>query len=259
MTASKPDMEVLAVGFEAVAAWVDEPIIHHGYTLVLCEMPDVPGGGWTPTGTGSFDVCEPGFRVSVGAALAEAGIPVAGGPGIARLAEREGQWRAAVDRVRGAIGLPSTRLREPGDVAIAQTLSRVRAEVSRGNALAQAVQSIGQVLADSKRDIVAVVGEPPTYKDGQAVADVNGLVATALADISEIVESVAADVVAPTQSAREVLAAHGWVEGERHWQQSNGCKFIVDYGFACPVGTKFDDISPAEMRAFAALAEESQP
>lgn len=256
MTASKPDLKVLAVGADALA--------HHWrgsdtHTLVVCEMPDdlpiLPAPGNTR------DLCEPGFRVAVGAALAEAGIPLAGGPGIELLAKRASGWRDVVNRVRAAVGLESTLLAEPHDTGTAQVLSRVRAEISRSIALAQAVQSIGQVLADMGRDLMVQKLRSETRPVARA-ADALGTTAKACEAISEIVESVAADVVAPTMTARDVLAAHGWREEKAPHEWVNSVR-ETDVGSAWIEDGRvtFEGrlLSPAELRAFATLAEESKP
>jgi hypothetical protein len=233
MTASKPDMKVLAVDWELSSR---EP--RDGYTLVLCEMPDDSAAA-LPVGC-ERDWCSPGFVVGVVAALAEAGIGKAGGPGVEMLAQREASWRGIVTRVRNAVGERSI-----------DPTAAVRSAVSRANALAQAVQSIGQVIADVKRDVVG--GDSLTR---------GRLTLHACMAVDDIVESVAADVVAPSQTAREVLAAHGWttVTGVT-WQHFAGPSVEVESGFAYPNGACWEKaaLAPAVLRAFAMLAEESQP
>jgi hypothetical protein len=235
MTASKPDMKVLAVDWELSSR---EP--RDGYTLVLCEMPDDSAAA-LPVGC-ERDWCSPGFVVGVVAALAEAGIGKAGGPGVEMLAQREASWRGIVTRVRNAVGERSI-----------DPTAAVRSAVSRANALAQAVQSIGQVIADVKRDVVG--GDSLTR---------GRLTLHACMAVDDIVESVAADVVAPSQTAREVLAAHGWREGmfparmgesPHNWVSDGGIARVWD-------GLVQIDASPQRpevLRAFAQLAEETQP
>jgi hypothetical protein len=246
MTASKPDMKVLAVDWELSSR---EP--RDGYTLVLCEMPDDSAAA-LPVGC-ERDWCSPGFVVGVVAALAEAGIGKAGGPGVEMLAQREASWRGIVTRVRNAVGERSI-----------DPTSRVRSAVSRANALAQAVQSIGQTLADAASDIEAITGNPPTVASSEALTRVGSVMALAMGAAFDIVESVAADVVAPTQTAREVLAAHGWATDDDGDMTSSDGRFVELYKGEAGVynrndGKGYVPFSPTELRAFAQLAEESQP
>jgi hypothetical protein len=236
MTASKPDLKVLAVGWE-----LSSRTARDGYTLVLCEMPDDSAAA-LPVGC-ERDWCSPGFVVGVVAALAEAGIGKAGGPGVEMLAQREASWRGIVTRVRNAVGERSI-----------DPTSRVRSAVSRANALAQAVQSISEVVHDVSQEC------------GDTDGGVEHLFIAALDAIEALVESVAADVVAPTQTAREVLAAHGWREGmfpALPGKRPHNWAHASMYGYAW-VGDGLISVDasvqpPTVLRAFAQLAEESQP
>jgi hypothetical protein len=252
MTASKPDMEVLAVGVAAVQSWLGHPVpLHDGRTLVLCEAP-AESAEALPVGC-ERDWCSPGFVVKVGAALVEAGIGKAGGPGIEQLAQREAGWRGIVTRVRNAVGVQGS----------IDPTAAVRSAVSRANALAQAVQSIGQTLGDMGRDLGAVGREAlerATHTEDRMRRQIQLLTAS-MSAISEIVESVAADVVAPTQTAREVLAAHGWVKSpvyDSAWAHEEGEAFAYRRGDTFEFEGGYP-VGAAELRAFAQLAEESQP
>jgi hypothetical protein len=243
MTASKPDMKVLAVG-----DWIHGTTPSDGYTLVLCEMSDDSGHDMRPGA--EFDAVPAGDRRAVMKALVEAGIGKAGGPGVEMLAQREASWRGIVTRVRNAVGGRSI-----------DPTAAVRSAVSRANALAQAVQSIGQVIADAASDVEAITGNPPTVASAEALTRVGSVMAVAMGAALDIVESVAADVVAPTQTAREVLAAHGWAESAVY---DNGWGHAEGDAFAYRRGDTFEfeggyPVGAAELRAFAQLAEESQP
>jgi hypothetical protein len=246
MTASKPDMRVLAVGRGNALQIVGDPSAARlgGHEFVLCEMPRDSADA-LPVGC-ERDWCSPGFVVGVVTALAEAGIGKAGGPGVEQLAQREASWRGIVARVRNAVGERSI-----------DPTSRVRSAVSRANALAQAVQSIGQTLGDMGRDIESASSLSHAERfDARREAQRAALLA-----ISEIVESVAADVVAPTQTAREVLAAHGWrSDAPGDWAHADG-RLVGRYQGRATVWPRADVSAflPEELRAFAQLAEESQP
>jgi hypothetical protein len=257
MTASRPDMRVLAGG-DSIADWLANGGPALDGTPVLVVVPNDLAATLRPEA--ERDLCSPGFVVAVVTALAEAGIGKAGGPGIELLAARGNRWRDAFNRVRVAVGMDESSLADPHDVGVAATLQRVRSAVSRANALAQAVQSIGQTLGDAARDAKAV----PESVDGDYLRmDVLRIACEA---VSDLVESVAADVVAPTQTAREVLAAHGWREGmfpnrigkpQHNWVNNDGDRFAwVGDGSAMLDG---EPSPPAVLRAFAQLAEESQP
>jgi hypothetical protein len=222
MTASRPDLKVLAVGAFACADWIakggEQPV---GSKLVLCEAP-ADSAAALPVGC-ERDWCSPGFVVDVTLELVHAGgIKHAGGRGVAALARR---WREQRDRA---------------------------------NRLAVAVADVGKVLADTVGDAKALAGD---YSRMDALA--NGLSA-----ISEVVESCAPDVcgVEPSKAARDVLAAHGWREGmfparigkpPHNWVHTSGDGFAhVDDG-RVTLDASFEP--PAVLRAFATVAEETQP
>jgi hypothetical protein len=127
----------------------------------------------------------------------------------------------------------------------------------RTTALAQAVQSIGRVISDFARD----VGEDVSVDPRKMVPRF----ADTLASISEMVEGVAADVFIVDQgkAARATLAAHGWVvEFGSAWQHASGPCVDVVSGGAYPRGfcrAQAELLSPAVLRAFATLAEETRP
>ncbi len=155
MTATQADMRVLAVGrgpsWRALVDMADgKPLVATGADVVLCEM---PGDSAAALHVGAErDWCTPGAWSGVVFALAEAGIAKAGAAGVAELHRRE-----------------VTALR-------------------RANALAEAVQSIGQALKDALRDCAAEPGR-------------EGDIATiALCAVEAIVCSVAADLGDPTGS-----------------------------------------------------------
>ncbi len=214
MTATKPDLEVIAVGIDRVTEWVDEPIWASGRTLVLCEMPDDRAA--TLHVPDERDLCTPGFVSGVVRALATAGIKQAGGHGVAALHHR-------------------------------------------AQSLAQAVQSIGRVLSEMAKDIRAMPA------DALPLATVMN---RALYAISEVVESVAADVTAtdPGVAARATLAAHGWSEGmfpALPGKRPHNWVHTSMYGYAWVeaglISIEASAQPPAVCRAFATLAEETRP
>jgi hypothetical protein len=96
------------------------------------------------------------------------------------------------------------------------------------------------------------------------IATVDGL-STAMSAISEICEGVAADVFIVDQgkAARATLATHGWttVTGVA-WQHASGPIIEVENGSIIPVGFPVETdcpLSPAVVRAFATLAQETRP
>ncbi len=202
MTASKPNLRVLAVGNDGIADWLlaRQQAPHEG-TPALAVMPndDVPG---FQVGR-EFDLCTPGFVSGVARALVTAGIRQAGGPGV-------------------------------------QALHR------RALNLSQAVQSIGRVLKEAATDGAGLQAADKWDECRQCLA-------LALEAIGEVVESCALDVcgVEPGKAARAVLAAHGWRESTPGtWLHENGLGHfsVTDGGW-----------KPAELFAFATLAEESRP
>jgi hypothetical protein len=223
MTASRPNLRVAEVGGGAIEALCGSSGMspQDGGVMVLVEVrPDVSATLWIGH---ERDLCTPGFVADVAFELAHAGVRQAGGPGVAALAHRE------------------------------------RVACSKANRLAQSVVDIGKVLTDMAGDIRGIDA------DALQMATVMN---RALYAVSEIVESCGPDVcgVEPGKAAREALAVHGWREGmfpARPGKRPHNWVHTSLYGYAW-IGDGLISLDasvqpPAVLRAFAALAEETQP
>jgi hypothetical protein len=134
----------------------------------------------------------------------------------------------------------------------------VQALHRRALSLGRAVLDIGEVLRDVVKDLEPRPGAVVGFQ----------LLTNAAAAISEIVESCAGDVcgVDPVEQARAVLAAAGWWSGmfpsrigkpPHNWVNHSGDRFAwVGEGAVVLDG---EPNPPDVLRAFATLAEESQP
>ncbi len=236
MTASRPDLRVLAVGSDGIAALACCPdgvgmVAADGRVLVLCEAP-ADSAAALPFGC-ERDWCSPGFVVDVTLELVHAGgIKHAGGRGVAVLAQRE------------------------------------RVAVSKANRLAQSVADIGKALADIRKDVASVCGDPPREVSDSEARHMCHLMALGCAAMTAITESSAPDLsgVEPSNAARDVLAAHGWRERWPGEATDLGTLWVhADTESSSIVGRgRFKvsgpaSLSPSEGRALATLAEETQP
>lgn len=224
MTATQPDLRILAMGEGGVREWLSKEAkqqvsVDEECGRVLCEAPRDsyfllhPGK--------ECGLVEPGFVSDIALALAEAGIAKAGAAGVAELHRRE-----------------------------------VRA-LERANALARAVLDIGQVLRDAKRLAATYVfppGNPNPSPEG--VRSASAVMASAFADVTALVDSVNDDIAShdPCKRAREVLAAHGWATDASLGEALGGEVWRREDVAVMP--TSF---TPDVLRAFATLAEESRP
>lgn len=115
-----PNLRVLAVGHYAVGHYAVAKLLatdaatELGGTLMLCEM-HTPEALATAVGS-EHDLCRPGAQAEVAAQLALAGSKLAGGPGVAWLANQVMIQRRRANRLAGDMRL------------IGQTISDMRRE-----------------------------------------------------------------------------------------------------------------------------------
>lgn len=180
MTASQPNLKVLAVGRSAVWRWFgpEDGSEHGDSLLVLCETQRDTAASLKSQD--ERDLCDPGAWSGTVFALAEAGIGKAGAAGVAELHRRE-----------------------------------VRA-LERANGFARALLDIGQVLRDLERDSQSPgqsVGAF-TLSVATALAAITGTVNAVGPDIANVEPSKSPrEVLAAHGSSRAVSLRNTGTEG----------------------------------------------